>query len=390
MCYMRKIGILQILCLMLLLTDAEPNEEQIITKSVEKRGVVENIGEGLKFAGQMFGINTAADVANLVAMAFSKTKPNFMSMFQTKQKQPSNDDSEAEASQQENSSQEKQASMKNEHRQKQYHQQQSQEQNESDEEPRQPSTKQEFSPTRFVAGVLRMIGFDASKLGALALNAIVMIAEAIGSVFMPPATRASDGYPPSAAYDNDDEGVPEALSRGNRETHQPRKLREGTPIDWYLENPNERMSRLLNDALDSQLTERITEMIERVEEKQGGQAGCIKLLMCKSSPIIWGMQRAVSERVTGRSSNITNENASEEQEKEKKAKSQKKLFSAEGLFAYFPTMDEFRKHGDVCDERFGKQCNVGAGANGAEEKGTNKRTEKENTDDSRNAGKKGE
>lgn len=47
----KKIGCLQILCLVLLVGAKGADLE----KHKQKRGVVENFGEGLKFAGQMFG-----------------------------------------------------------------------------------------------------------------------------------------------------------------------------------------------------------------------------------------------------------------------------------------------------------------------------------------------
>uniref|UniRef100_A0A0A1WZ33 Protein FAM179B n=1 Tax=Zeugodacus cucurbitae TaxID=28588 RepID=A0A0A1WZ33_ZEUCU len=348
----KKFGCLQILCLVLLVGAKEAER----VKRVQKRGVVENFGEGLKFAGQMFGINTAADVANLVAMAFAKKKPDFMSMFQ--QKQTTVDDSETEATQQEADSQEREkASAENEQRKKQ-----TQQEKDASYEQSEPVDKSSaFSPSRFVTGVLRMIGFDATKLGALAINALILFAQTIGNAFTSPPRSinpyASQSPPPSInPYGNEeDDDVPDALRDGEREAHQPRALRAGTPIDWYLENPDEGMRRTLDDALDTRLTDRITEMIEYVEQRDGGQGGCLKLLMCKSSPIIWGMQRSVSERVTGKVANTTDEETSQK-EKEKP----KKLFSTDVFFTHLPTIAEFREHGTVCDERFGKECNLNA------------------------------
>ncbi|XP_039963642.1 uncharacterized protein LOC120776752 [Bactrocera tryoni] len=357
----KKIGCLQILCLVLLVGAQEAGRE----KHKQKRGVAENFGEGLKFAGQMFGINTAADVANLVAMAFAKNKPDFMSMFQ--QKQTTGESSETAATQQEATSQEREkAPGKN----------QQQETDASYEQAAQAEKNTAFSTSRFVTGVLRMIGFDATKLGALAINALILFAQTIGSAFTSPprsinpyASHAPSSRTPNGNEEDDD--VPDALRDSEQEAHQPRALRAGTPIDWYLENPDEGMRRTLDDALDTRLTDRITEMIEYVEKRDGGQGGCMKLLMCKSSPIIWGMQRSVSERVTGKASNTTDEGASEKE----KAKP-KKLFSTDVFFAHFPTMEEFSKHGAVCDERFGKECNLDDNAKGGGQKHA---TKKENS-----------
>lgn len=164
----------------------------------------------------------------------------------------------------------------------------------------------------------------------------------------------SKSSPPPTTYDiEQDDDVPDALRDGEQETHQPRTLRAGTPIDWYLENPDEGMRRTLDDALDTRLTDRITEMIEYVEKRDGGQGGCMKLLMCKSSPIIWGMQRSVSERVTGKAANTTDGSASRKEKVQPK-----KIFSTNVFFAHFPTIEEFHKHGVVCDERFRKDCNL--------------------------------
>lgn len=39
-----------------------------------------------------------------------------------------------------------------------------------------------FSTSRFVTGVLRMIGFDATKLGALAINALMLFAQTVSRI----------------------------------------------------------------------------------------------------------------------------------------------------------------------------------------------------------------
>ncbi|CAD7006642.1 uncharacterized protein LOC105664882 [Ceratitis capitata] len=338
----KTVGCLQTLCLVLLVQAQEPQHEYEV-KNMRRRGVVENLGEGLKFAGQMFGINTAADVANLVAMAFANKKPDFMSIFQQKQTNERDGESEATHTTGGNSQEQQQ-------QQQQQQQQHQEEKGESEEQSNKRIKPFDFSTSRFVTGVLRMVGFDATKLGALAINALVMIAEVIGNAFTSPAREHT---PSPTFFDYFADGVPDALRVGERETHQPRALREGTPIDWYLENPDEGMRRTLDDALDSELAERITQMIANVEQQSGGQGGCLKMLMCKSSPIIWGMQRSVSERVAGKATNAT-----EPEAPSKEGMQPKKIFSSEVFFAHFPTLQEFRKHSTVCDERFRDECNL--------------------------------
>ncbi|KAL7732644.1 hypothetical protein ACLKA6_013571 [Drosophila palustris] len=132
-------------------------------------GVMDNVNDGLKLAGQMFGINTAADVANLVAKAFSKTtttrkKPDLLSVLQqgfASQQRYEWEDQEESQEQQEDADQAENAQ-------------------ESPPVEDQGSGRRplQFNSVQMLTNMMRMIGFDPRKLGALALNAIVMIAQA--------------------------------------------------------------------------------------------------------------------------------------------------------------------------------------------------------------------
>lgn len=87
-----------------------------------------------------------------------------MSMFQ--QKQSTEEGSKAEATKQEADSQER-------------------EKDASYEEAAQAAQAEKntmFSTSRFVTGVLRMIGFDATKLGALAINALILLAQTVSRI----------------------------------------------------------------------------------------------------------------------------------------------------------------------------------------------------------------
>lgn len=101
---------------------------------VSKRDLMDNI----KYAGQMFGINTAADVAALVAKAFAT--PNDRSK--------QNEDLNVSPSENSNSV---------------------------------PSSS-ETNPIAMVASFMKLFGFDSRKLGALALNAIIMIAQMVSEI----------------------------------------------------------------------------------------------------------------------------------------------------------------------------------------------------------------
>jgi len=133
-------------------------------------GVMDNFGDGLKMAGQMFGINTAADVANLVAKAFSGNSmanvPNLISYAQ----------SGFQGLRQNNGAEEQEEDQS---------EQQSETENVQEEPPVENTTRKPppitFDSGQMLSNMLRMVGFDTRKIGALALNALIMVAQAVSS-----------------------------------------------------------------------------------------------------------------------------------------------------------------------------------------------------------------
>lgn len=105
-------------------------------RRVAKRDIMDNI----KYAGQMFGINTAADVAALVAKAFATPTDR------SKQ----NDDLSLSPSENSNAL---------------------------------PLTN-DANPIAMIGSFMKIFGFDSRKLGALALNAIIMIAQMVCSTVL--------------------------------------------------------------------------------------------------------------------------------------------------------------------------------------------------------------
>lgn len=154
-------------------------------------GVMDNVNDGLKLAGQMFGINTAADVANLVAKAFSKAttttttrqKPDLLSVlqqgFQSQRQQQEEYDGQDEQQEDDQYAEEEEEQQ----------QQQAEHENAQESPPvtQQQGTRRQrpnqFSSVQMLTNMMRMIGFDPRKLGALAINAIVMIAQAVSRAY---------------------------------------------------------------------------------------------------------------------------------------------------------------------------------------------------------------
>ncbi|EDW93050.1 uncharacterized protein LOC6532594 [Drosophila yakuba] len=283
-------------------------------------GVMDNFGDGLKMAGQMFGINTAADVANLVAKAFSGKSmtnvPNLISYVQGgfQGAQPNNGEEQQEEDQSE---------------------QQSETENAQEEPPVEHHSTRKTPPITFDSGqifanMMRMVGFDTRKIGALALNALIMVAQAIGSTLLQ-VTRGGG----TSSID-----ATESLYESSDQ--RPRSLSIGSPIDWFMQRTDRYSKRLIKDIMDRNLPEYILEMIEAKEKPEEGQTvGCLKLLMCKGQPIIWGMQDSLKKRLAG-----------EPEEPE----DNDSFFNKKVLFKHLPSLEDFRNHSASCEVKYHEEC----------------------------------
>lgn len=123
----------------------------------------------------------------------------------------------------------------------------------------------------------------------------------------------------------------------------------GSPFDWIMENQltNTALAQQLANVRDKKLPEQVIQSIVNSALGDDGQADCIKLLVCKSAPIIWGMQRAIFEPKNAsdkaNDGNVNDENGSNDK------KSGNRL---DEYFKYLPTVTEFKDHGDECEQRY--------------------------------------
>ncbi|KAK5643669.1 hypothetical protein RI129_007514 [Pyrocoelia pectoralis] len=146
------------------------------------------------------------------------------------------------------------------------------------------------------SGFLRLLGLDAKKISAIAVNAIIFVAQLISTTLSKP--------PPS-------------------QLTEARKLKAGTPYDWVLNNSN--LADIIESAKQDDLPENIVNYIK--ERGLEEDTDCIQLLLCKAAPLIWGMQKTV--------------NSSHENMPKGKAV----------LFANLPTLEEFADYGDICEKK---------------------------------------
>lgn len=107
-----------------------------------------------------------------------------------------------------------------------------------------------------------------------------------------------------------------------------RSLRPGTPLDWILQNPNKNIKELITLAKDPQLPDKLLEYLK--ERTTDEQTGCVQLLICKTSPFLWGMQKALEEKNSPR----------------------QKAIGASVMLKHMPTADEVAAFGDICESKF--------------------------------------
>lgn len=166
-----------------------------------RRSLVDNIHSGIRFAGKILGIDTAADVAELVSKAFSK---NLL-------------------------------------------------RNKNNETPKSEQKKEQ--PNNLLGGLFRLMGLEGPKLGALAINGIIFIAQMIGKSLMSQNVE----------------------SNNKNDKAEQRSLSPGSPLDWVLDNKNDYFTKLLVNGQDKKLPEEIVKMVSNYETDENAE--CIKLLL---------------------------------------------------------------------------------------------------------------
>ncbi|CAH0561028.1 unnamed protein product [Brassicogethes aeneus] len=146
------------------------------------------------------------------------------------------------------------------------------------------------------SGFLRVLGFDAKRISAIAINAIIFVAQMISSSLKltSPSELTQARYSP------------------------------GTPFDWLL--GNSRVANLLTYTNDKNLPNQVIEYLK--ENSLDEETGCLQLLVCKGSPFIWNMQKALK--------NSGNETVPK---------------GPKAMFAHLPSIEEVADYGDRCERR---------------------------------------
>ncbi|XP_058066397.1 uncharacterized protein LOC131216017 [Anopheles bellator] len=262
-----------------------------------------DIQQGLQTTGKLFGINTIADVADLVAKGFATRRGTT---------------SEAQAAPAPTTDEGGTGGIL--------------------------STQ---TPSMMMV-MMRLFGLDGGQLGAMLVNGIIFLAHVIGtnlgafrkptpldpgmSTFLrdPPHAR----HPPEASPD----AVPESNSSGN-------------PLEWMLRNPSKRFRVLLDQVENSDLTEYLERELDHLDQYPPEDTDCIRLLMCKIKPFVRKMQHVVRDQITQpppTGAEDGDETASDPQADQPPDGPE----MLKGIYRNLPTSDEFRAQSKLCERQF--------------------------------------
>lgn len=133
----------------------------------------------------------------------------------------------------------------------------------------------------------------------------------------------------------------------NRDDHDDDEIASASAFDWILDTQSPVLHGLLATVRDRRLPGRMIAAIGAMETRPG-EAACIQLLLCKCSPFLWGMQRSIGERIDERA------NPDEPIDNGGDVMADKSPNRMDGFFRHLPAMEEFRRNGVECEQRYGE------------------------------------
>lgn len=166
----------------------------------------------------------------------------------------------------------------------------------------------------------------------------------------PSSTTPTSSDESSAYLSEDSDNHPRHFSSPNIEAPQHRSdaTAADSPFDWILDHKSQIFSETLKSVRDRELPQRLVNIVAALEARPG-EADCVKQLLCKSAPIVWGMQRSIGNRIDG----VFDEESAEDGLKTK----ERGRTRLDGFFRYLPEMAEFQRNGGEC-ERLYRECEL--------------------------------
>ncbi|XP_029178637.1 uncharacterized protein LOC114946354 [Nylanderia fulva] len=159
--------------------------------------------------------------------------------------------------------------------------------------------KQPFGPSNLVSAFFQLIGLDSQKVAAIAVNSVIFLTQMISSLF---GLKSQEHI----AKNIDDEVL------------------TWDPLKFTLENKNEKIQNLIDQARNPNLP---NQLIARIAAPD---SACIRLLICKSSPVIRAAQNSLNN------------------------KSQDHM---QRLIAWLPSKEEFETNSNECEDNH-IDCNL--------------------------------
>lgn len=134
-------------------------------------------------------------------------------------------------------------------------------------------------------------------------------------------------------------------------------------IDWIFQQSksNPLISQHLDTMLDKNLPDRIVELVDYDDDNGDGtgdgmkpktNTDCIKQLLCKTAPFIWGMQNAISTKISD-----TDAEPNEADDASSTSPPDNVDDRLNAFYKYLPSIAEFTKHGMTCENQY-KNCKI--------------------------------
>ncbi|KAL2737892.1 jmjC domain-containing protein 4 isoform X2 [Vespula squamosa] len=153
---------------------------------------------------------------------------------------------------------------------------------------------QDFGPTNVISAFFRLLGLDSQKIAAIAVNSVIFLAQMISSLFGLPSVK--------------DNKVDRDI-----ETESP-----WDPLKFILENKNDKMTKLIEEARNEALPDRLMDTID------GFDSACIRLLLCKASIVIRSAQESLKKKSNG----------------------------IRSFTAWLPSKEDFERNSDECEDKY--------------------------------------
>lgn len=132
-------------------------------------------------------------------------------------------------------------------------------------------------------------------------------------------------------------------------------------LGWLIDRSktNEFLSKQFETMLDRDLPERLVNLVDSGDNDESplnGNRDCIKQLLCKTTPFIWSMQKAISAQMNSSDTEDDAENDAPRSTTED-SNAPNDGYNVNGYFKYLPSVDEFKNHGVTCEDQY-KACKM--------------------------------